>query len=215
MNALRTLLETAAVIGALALVGCSSTADIGVDAGTDAGCPAKDAGCPAKDAGCPAKDAGCPAKDAGCPAQDAGCPATTPGDLDTPPTGTDAEISAWIAKGDYMKGNWKCEAAPHPSRSPSPHGENRICSNGKLSAHGAGEFPIGSAQVKEIYEGGSLTAYATQVKLKAGGGEAWYWYEKLGTNVVANGFGVTLCTGCHSRAGTSTTGHDFVFTQVK
>lgn len=207
MNSLRMLLETAAVVGALSLVGCSSSSDTVVgDAGTEAGCPAKEAGCPA---GCPAKDAGCPAKDAGCPA------APTPGDIDTPPTGTEAAITAWIAKGDYKTGAWKCEAAPHAGRSPSPHGQNRICSNGKLSAHGAGEFPVGSAQVKEIYENGAITGYATQIKLKAGGGEAWYWYEKLGANVVANGPGVALCTGCHSRAGTGTTGHDFVFTQVK
>ncbi len=202
MNALRTLLETAAVVGALALVGCSSTPASTTDAGSDAGCPAKEAGCPA---GCPAKDAGCPAKDA----------SATPGDIDTPPTGSDADISAWIAKGDYMKGSWKCEAAPHAGRSPSPHGQNRICSNGKLSAHGAGEFPIGSAQVKEIYEAGKITGYATQAKVATGGGEAWYWYEKVGGSVVANGTGVSLCTGCHSRAGTSTSGHDFVFTQVK
>ncbi len=211
MQSLRTLIETVAIVSALALVGCSSTSSDTNDAsaGADAGCPAKEAGCPATDAGCPATDAGCPAKDGGSPAT------ATPGNADTPPTGSDTDISAWIAKGDYMKGNWKCEAAPHAGRSPSPHGENRICSNALVSAHGAGEFPIGSAQVKEIYEAGKISGYATQVKLKAGGAEAWYWYEKLGTSVVANGIAVAGCSGCHSRAGNGATGHDFVFTQVK
>jgi hypothetical protein len=224
------ILEVACVAGALTLMGCSSTAkDVAADAGcptkSAAGCPAKaDAGCPA---GCPAKsDAGCPGKDAGCPASDAGCPATgTPGTAQTPPTGKQADIEAWLKKGDYK--TWKCEPAAHDNRSPSPHGKNRICSNDKLSAHGAGEYPIGSASVKEIYadDGTTILGYATGLKTAAGGGGAWYWYEnvnKAGLGLVANGLGtagnpLSVCVGCHAAAGSDAThsGHDQVYTQVK
>lgn len=220
MKTFRMILESAAVVGALALVGCSSTSSDTGDSGTNAGCPAQsDAGCPAKaDAGCPAKDGGCPASEAGCPA---GCPAATPGDSDTPPTGKDEDISAWLAKGDYKKGNWKCEADAHASRSPSPHAQNRICSNAKLSAHGAGEYPVGAANVKELYSGAEIIGYAIELKTKAGAGDAWYWYEKTKADgVIANGTGASgtpknVCVGCHSSAGQATFGHDLVFTQVK
>lgn len=210
--------QAALVSGAVVLSACGSDSTSG-DSG-QAGCPASSdggtAGCPAKEAGCPA---GCPAKEAGCPA---GCPASTPGDTQTPPTGTDTEISAWIAKGDYK--SWKCESAVHDARSPSPHGKNRICSNDRLSAAGAGEFPTGSAAVKEIYDeaGTSVVGYATYLKTKAGHGESWYWFEKVPDGVVANGLGdtgtpKTVCVGCHSAAGSdgNHAGHDFVYTQVK
>lgn len=196
---LKTMIGLACTAGALALSGCSS------DAKTAS---------PTADAGCPGKDAGCPASDAGCPASDAGCPGTA-GDPQTPGTGPQAE--AWLAKGDYK--TWKSEPAVHDSRSPSPHGKNRIFSNAKLSAHGAGEYPVGAGSVKELYDaaGTTIVGYAIGLKTKAGAGDAWYWYEKMGTTVVANGNGVALCTGCHSAAGTDAahSGHDFVYTQVQ
>jgi len=152
--------------------------------------------------------------DAATPITPSGASATS--DAQTPPTGTDAEITTWLAKGEYK--SWKCEPEVHAGRPPSPHGRNRVCSNALLSDHGSGEFPIGSAGVKEIYDaaGTTITGYATYRKIAAGAGDAWYWYEKLGGSVVANSLGNTGCTGCHSRAGTGTnSGHDFVYTQVK
>lgn len=207
---LLSVIEAACVAGAIALVGCSSST---------AASPSPAAGCPATDAGCPASDAGCPGKEAGCPA----APASTPGDATTPPTGTEAEVSAWLAKGEYKA--WKCETAPHAARSPSPHGMNRICSNPTLSSHGTGEFPTGSAGVKEIYDqaGTKVVGYAMYRKLATGGGDAWYWFEMTEKDgLIANGPGTTgvpktLCVGCHGGAGSdaSHSGHDQVYTQVK
>ena len=200
-NNLKALLKNAAIVGSLAVVGCGG-ASTGGNPGADAGCPAADAGCPAADAGCPAM-----------------------GDAQTPPQGTDAVVSAWLTKGDYKA--WKCEAAGHDARSPSPHGRNRICNNTKLSSTATGNYPVGSASVKELLvsDGGTaITGYAIGLKLTAGAstGAGWYWYEKVGGTLVANGKGdkagneTTLCTGCHQGAGSDAThsGRDFVYTQV-
>lgn len=146
-------------------------------------------------------------------------------DSQTPPMGTDAEISAWIAGGAYKA--WKCEAAAHDARSPSPHGRNRICNNAKLTGTSSGNYPAGAASVKELHaaDGGTeITGYA--IGLKTAGGAStpggWYWYEKDKGMVVANGAGdktgneLTVCTGCHQGAGTDAmhSGRDFVYTQV-
>jgi hypothetical protein len=213
---LLSIIEAACVVGAIALIGCSSTST-GTGTGADAGCPGK-----ADAAGCPAKaDAGCPG--AGCPAVDGGCPGMgTPGDAQTPPTGKQADIEAWLKKGEYKA--WKCEAAVHDARATgmSPHGKNRICSNTKLSAAaaGAGEYPVGSAGVKELYDaaGTNIVGYAAYLKTRAGAGESWYWYERadaFGATAVANGLGnagtpLTVCVGCHAKAP-----RDQVFTQVQ
>lgn len=213
------IIESALVVGTLAAVGCSSSSTS--SSGTQAGCPAtaKDGGCPAAEAGCPAADAGCPGKEAGCPA--ANMP-TTAGDVQTPATGPAADIDAWIAKGDYK--TWHCETAAHTARSPSPHGGNRICSNDLLSAHTTGEYPVGAASVKELYDAANTTivGYAMARKMSAGGGDSWYWYE-VNSGVVANGLGKTgtpagnICVGCHSATGKDAmhSGHDLVYTQVK
>lgn len=193
----------AAIAGAAVLSGCSDDA-----AAPTAATPNVDAGCPG---------AGCPAMDAGCPGQEAGCPgaAATPGDAQTPPTGDVAAIEAWIAAGSYKA--WKCEPAARPAMAGSsgvpgsPHGSARVCSNGLLSESTAAEFPVGAAGVKEIYENGAITGYAFYLKREAGKkGAGWYWYERLGTQQVANGLGVALCTGCHDSAP-----KDSVFVQVK
>jgi hypothetical protein len=205
------LLQATAVVAALSLTGCS-------DDKTGASAPGNQAGCPAKDAGCPAKEAGCPAMQAGCPAAGP----SHPGTADLPATGSDADVKAWIAGGEYKKGNWKCEPAPHAARSPSPHGTTQICSNATLSAHGTGEFPVGSAAVKELYKGNNVIGHAMYRKLSAGAGESWYWYEDMNGSVVANNTGdsgtaKSVCVGCHSATGSDTmhSGHDFVYTQVK
>ena len=166
----------------------------------------------------PATSTGDAGSDAAQPAQDP----STLGDTQTPATGDDATISAWLAKGEYKA--WTCEPAVHDARSPSPHGKNRICSNTLSSKHAAGEFPVGAANVKEIYDeaGQKVVGFAIARKVAAGAGDAWYWYEKTGTSVVANGLGVegapmAVCVGCHKGAGSDAkhSGHDLVYTQVK
>lgn len=151
-------------------------------------------------------------------------PPTNTGTAELPATGTDVDVRAWLAKGDYKAGTWKCEPEPHPARSPSPHGMNRICSNMTLSAHGAGEFPVGSAAVKELYDdaGKEILGHAVYRKLTAGGGESFYWWEDMKGSVVANNLGdkgsaKTICVGCHAGAGSDAmhSGHDQVYTQVK
>src|SRR4051812_26674156 len=44
----------------------------------------------------------------------------------TPPMGA-SEVESWLKAGAYK--SWHCEPRVHESRSPSPHGFNRICSN--------------------------------------------------------------------------------------
>lgn len=144
-------------------------------------------------------------------------------DAQTPPQ-SGADVDAWIAQGDYQA--WSCETAEHAARSPSPHGVNRICSNQLLSAHGTGEYPVGAASVKEIFdaEGGDIVGYAVALHVSEGtDGGSWYWYEKIpGMGVVADGLGDTgpantICVGCHQGAGIDAmhSGHDMVYTQVE
>lgn len=168
------------------------------------------------------EDAGCPAEvDAGCPA---GCPAPA-GDLQTPPQGTAAQIDTWLEAGSYKGSGWKCEAAAHPARSPSPHGINRICNNTKLTTTAApADYPFGAASVKELYgtDGTTIIGYATGLKLQDGdsNGSKWYWYEVLNDSVVFNGKGAAdnsdICSGCHQGTGSDAghSGRDFVYTQV-
>jgi len=154
---------------------------------------------------------------------DAGCPAA--GDAQTPPMGTDAEMTAWLTKGDYK--NWKCEPAAHTARSPSPHGRNRICNNTKLTMTATGIYPKGAASVKELLatDGGTeIIGYAVGLKIASGAstGAGWYWYETLNGALIANGKGdkagneLNICTGCHQGAGSDSmhSGRDFVYTQV-
>lgn len=204
---LQTVLRCATVLATLSAVATACGDDASSDDAPDGGCPAVDAGCPAVDAGCPA-----------------GCPAPA-GDLQTPPQGTPAAIDAWIAAGSYKGAGWKCEAAPHPARSPSPHGVNLICNNTKLSGTAApADYPFGAASVKELYAADNTTiiGYATGLKLQNGAstGDKWYWYEKLSGSVVYNGKGTAansdVCSGCHAGAGSDAAhpGRDFVYTQV-
>ena len=151
-------------------------------------------------------------------------------DAQTPPQGGVQPMKDWLAKGDYK--TWHCEAAEHASKDPSPHGWNRICSNDKLAGAGAmGNFPVGSAGVKELWDkmGGKVIGYAVYVKTQAdsAAGANWYWYEDNPTipaptgPIVADGYGdagqaKSICVGCHSHASSmfAATARDFVFTQV-
>ena len=132
------------------------------------------------------------------------------------PPSEGAALDAWLSEGHYLA--WRCEAASHPARPPGAHGANRICSNELLAMAPPGPFPAGAAAVKELYRGGNLVGHAVALKTQADseGGNGWYWYEKIGTSVVADGAGVRLCAGCHEDAGPdfASTARDHVFTVV-
>jgi hypothetical protein len=128
-----------------------------------------------------------------------------------PPRGY-TDVITWLEAGHYL--TWNCEAERHAPRPGSGHGANRICSNTALAeaVTGSGPYPVGAAAVKEIFtSGGTLRLYAVYLKVDEGsGGDSWYWYEGLGSDVIANGEGDDTCTGCHSRAP-----RDFVYTVVQ
>jgi hypothetical protein len=155
-------------------------------------------------------------------------------DLDQVPPQGYAAIDPWLDAGSYT--DWNCQATPHAPDPVSPHGPNRICSNDLASAHGTGEYPVGAASVKELWDAEMTTVvgYDVASKVSTGGGEAWYWYEQIppGTvfpgvdidsnGVVADGLGdggqeLTICVGCHQGAGIDAahSGHDFVYVQVE
>lgn len=152
-------------------------------------------------------------------------------DPQIPPQGRE-NVERWLSAGYYK--SWAKEPAVHDSRSPSPHGKNRIFSNSLLSTAGAGEYPVGAAGVKELYDatGATVVGYAVEVHTKAGKtGDTWYWYERVpldhpaphdSQGVVADSDGgsgpaLTICVGCHKDTGIDAghSGHDFVYTQVK
>jgi hypothetical protein len=146
-------------------------------------------------------------------------PGTGAGDAQTPPTGESA-VEAWLDEGHYK--TWHCEPAPHDARPGSAHGKNRICSNELLSAHGAGEFPVGAASVKELYDATStnIIGRAVYLHVSPGAGESYYWYERVSDHLNADGLGTSgtprdTCVGCHQGAGPKSMGHDLVFTQVR
>lgn len=160
-------------------------------------------------------------------------PTTADPDAQLPPQGHDA-IEAWLAEGHYKR--WACQPAPHGPLKVSPHGMQRICSNQALSSHppDGGEYPVGAASVKELYDaaGTTLVGYAVSLHTKPGtdGGD-WYWYERVpldhpampdAQGVVADGSGDSgrardLCVSCHIAAGLDADhpGHDFVYVQVQ
>ncbi len=117
------------------------------------------------------------------------------------PIGTQAELDAWLASGAYKA--WTCEAEIHERRPGSAHARNRICVNPTLEKDaGTGPYPVGAAGVKELYDGaGAVDGYAVYVKVKPGAsGDTWFWYERIGTSVVARAEGAAICVGCHSGA---------------
>lgn len=113
------------------------------------------------------------------------------------------DIEAFLTADGYS--GWDAESAVHGSS--GPHGMVRTFINddlaNSLTASNA-SHPVCAASVKELYEndGTTLLGYAVMVKVTDGTtGDDWYWYERIGNNVVADGTGVGGCTGCHS-AGT-------------
>ncbi len=113
---------------------------------------------------------------------------------------TAAAVESFIAGGTFE--NWDAETAVHASS--GPHGMVRTYVNqvlfDSLTANNA-SHPVCSATIKELYanDGTTINGYAVMVKATDGtSGDDWYWYERIGNNVVADGLGVGGCTGCHS-----------------
>jgi hypothetical protein len=120
----------------------------------------------------------------------------------------------------------------HASRAPSPHGFNRICSNDLIAANAGAttDWPQGAAGVKELYaslNGTTPIGFAVYLKqaTNSNAGASWYWYERIGGDVLADGTGDAgvpkdVCVGCHGGAGidaehTPTAGaRDQVYTPV-
>lgn len=140
----------------------------------------------------------------------ASAPDALAGDPQLPPTSSAAALEQWLAGGAYKA--WACEKDPHPARSGSAHTANRICNNDLLGGSAAGEYPVNSASVKELFDANNkIIGYAVGVRTKAGAtDDAWYWYERINTSVYGNGNGASLCAGCHRGAP-----RDYIFTQVK
>jgi hypothetical protein len=129
-------------------------------------------------------------------------------DPQLPPQGH-AALKRWLADKHYEA--WRCEDAPHPARPPGAHGTNRICSNDVLSASADGNYPVGAASVKELWQNGRVTGFAVGVKITASAEAAsWYWYEAYGDSVIADGVNRGICVNCHAGAP-----RDYVFTHVR
>jgi hypothetical protein len=95
---------------------------------------------------------------------------------------------------------------------------------------GDGPWPKGAAAVKELYRSADDTepmGYAVELKVAddSAGGAGWYWYERIGTDAVADGLGdsgapKSICVSCHTAAGSDAAhtpteyGRDFVYTPV-
>src|SRR5262249_34159102 len=139
-------------------------------------------------------------------------------DSQGPRTLTTAAIERWLDAAHYE--SWPCtpiRASRPPATSTRPM---KVCSNHTLSTAGPGEYPIGSVDVRIFYDAAHthIVGRALTVKTKAGGGEAFYWYEKINGNLNASAHGDAAqarpCVQCHEKASPSLFGHDFVFNQV-
>lgn len=128
------------------------------------------------------------------------------GDPELPPTEA-GPLEAWLADGTYLA--WAAESAVHGTSGPHGDGVRTFVNTSTLDAFAADAtvFPAGAALVKELYSGDALDGWAVMVKVAEGeGGATWYWYERLGASVYADGTDEALCTGCHA------SGRDFVRT---
>lgn len=107
------------------------------------------------------------------------------------------ELGEWLAGGGYS--NWAAESGNHGST--GPHGEVRTFFNEDLVASfdaGNTTHPMGSASVKELYDGsGGAIGWAVMVKTEDGeDASSWYWYlDSSGS--VTEGAGLPTCENCH------------------
>ncbi len=115
-------------------------------------------------------------------------------------------LREWLGEFTYRR--WRPQTVV---RATGQHGGERLYFNDALTESmraGAAEHPIGSAAVRELYEGDLATLKGFAVMLKTGPsgvtGEGWYWYEIFATDgwtrpTVAQA-GAPGCVGCHSHA---------------
>jgi hypothetical protein len=141
------------------------------------------------------------------------------GDAGGIPTDKD-KLFAFLKEGKY-KSFPASESGLHPSRGPhsikGTFGQpvrSYLNASMKASLEAKNEkHPQGAGIVKEMFSAeGELQGWAVSVKThgESDFGKGWYWYESTSTTdanaLVANGNGVSLCSGCHA------TGSDFVLT---
>jgi hypothetical protein len=135
---------------------------------------------------------------------------TAPVDDERPPTASVEALEAWLAAASYRA--WPAESGVHPSAGPHAGNVRTWVNQVALDslAAGAAEHPEGAATVKELYGDGTAQILGYAVSLKTAptsdGGEAWYWYERVGETVYGGELGTGLCTGCHGG------GDDFILT---
>lgn len=137
---------------------------------------------------------------------DAGADSAAAGDI--PPSGA-TELAAWIQAGSWR--SWKCEAAPHGPRGNSPHGMNRICQNSIVTAaaSGSGDFPVGAAFVKEIYDamGSPMAVFVDTRRSATPGAAGWQFFMRGNDGMTMDN--APFCATCHQGAP-----RDFSFTIV-
>jgi hypothetical protein len=154
---------------------------------------------------------GCPSEATPTPtASPSPTPTASPGNVPAIPTESRA-LLAWLQAGYYK--SWTAESARHQSR--GPHGTFvRTYLNDTVLASlqaGSAQHPAGAAVVKELYgSGDTVQTWAVEIKVQddSAGGNGWYWWEAQ----AYAGFGVPICTGCHSGNYGGLTTHDFVLT---
>jgi hypothetical protein len=154
----------------------------------------------------------------GCPLPE---PTATPPATPTPTMASDpnfiptnsSELLPWLRAGGYL--GWHAESTRHISGGPHTTNVRTYVNDlllASLSANGAAH-PRGAAAVKELYGlASSPIGWAVEVKVdeQSEGGVGWYWYERVGSSVFADGVGRAICTGCHSQDYGDFTSKDYV-----
>ncbi len=137
---------------------------------------------------------------------------------EVPPLG-DAALLEWLRAGSYL--GWRSEPEQHDSAGPH-FGDVRTFINDTLSSSleiiPPAPLRQGSAAVKELFggSGNEVRGWAVMIKVEeeSDGGNGWYWYERFGNSVFADGRGVRGCTGCHSTSTMTHVSRDFFLSSV-
>ena len=135
-------------------------------------------------------------------------PPTMTADGPIPEEGGNALLE-WLDGRGYFA--WEGESAPHGSDGPHFGTVRTYLDPTLLESLEAGnaEHPAGAATVKELYGGGDdLLGWSVSLKREdeSDGGNNWYWFEIYQGDVLADGDGLSICTGCHGG------GTDYVLT---
>ncbi len=139
-------------------------------------------------------------------------PTSTPVTGQLPPTDS-AELVPWLQAGAYL--GWTSESAIHVSGGPHPSAVLTYFNDTLIASLQAGNaaHPVDSATVKELYNNsGEINGWAVSVKTQAdsASGDGWYWYERVGNSVFADGNGVGLCANCHGTTTSGFTSKDYI-----